>query len=963
MHGNTKACTIGGKAILNPASRVWGHTVSRDGATWDEWPGIDADDPKSDAPGVYSGNCALRDDGKPVCIYSNGHCSIGVCAYSEDWVHWSKTACMTTAPSPRSQTNHDSSIWRDGPGGTWYMLSGGCTYGGSNVPHGACSGTGQLWNSSDLITFEYMKAITPGGPGPYWELPYLLPFNKDGTAIDNYHHNGAAVYALLFGHGNAYYVGHYDDADKSFVPLGATPAPPPGPPPPPPTPPAPPAPEGTLLGAWSLANASGKASTAATTAPAAVISGARPASTSTGTVFYRGSSLHIPYFAGLAQPQGFTLSLMIQLNAPAKGVAQNSKILTKEDMSWGLEWWGGSTLNFYVRGPGAQPGMQGTEFRGVQANICAAADDAGGAGCEAEWVRVAVSYSASAGFSSNIAMVAGGKPLTQLPDKSPGTYHGPASATPGSGLETSGLAELALADIEIYSGAMTLAQMTALTAKPVPPPAPKPLPAPPAPHRPPSPPHPAGSGGAPPGWPAQNMSDAPDYYSFNPHATDTRGPNNTTRRLMFGWIEGPLSAAVGAKKVPYWQSAHSLMRDVTVSGASIVQVPAAGTYEPLRASAQPQSVGPIAVSKATAGKYLPSLKGDAMEIVATFSTEGATAKEFGVALRVESGFECRVTYDPAAKRISGSTSADITPQPASGTVELHIFLDRSIIEVYSAGVALTQRCMLPKGVTGGAESGLDVFAVGGSVKASVKAWAMTTMWQPVAERGAAAPSATAAAVVALAPRPNCTKLLKYCYQGTQMEIEEVTHLDPLACKPPAQATMQPGNCSSFGFGVNAGFDPVFKKVGLWKKGIGPTPPPPPGGGSNASEFRRFSASLNCSGSYTILSTDVMDFCTPFSIPAPASDYITQVNETAYTMYHHQGVQDCSGGTVEREGTYVVGTCSGDLGGYSQMRVWLTAGPYHCNPGCECCPCPVSQPHCSGKCPDCGKAQCDCPAVY
>ena len=77
MHGDTKNCTIGGKAILNPASRVWGHTVSRDGATWEDWPGIDADDPKSDAPGVYSGNCALRDDGKPVCIYSNGHCSRG----------------------------------------------------------------------------------------------------------------------------------------------------------------------------------------------------------------------------------------------------------------------------------------------------------------------------------------------------------------------------------------------------------------------------------------------------------------------------------------------------------------------------------------------------------------------------------------------------------------------------------------------------------------------------------------------------------------------------------------------------------------------------------------------------------------------------------------------------------------------------------------------------------------------
>jgi hypothetical protein len=128
---------------------------------------------------------------------------------------------MTKAPNARSQTNHDSSIWRDGPGGTWYMLSGGCTYKDGNKPEGACSGTGQLWNSTDLVTFTYMHAITPGGPGGYWELPYLLPFNADGSAIDNYHHNGAAVYALLFGHGNAYYVGGYNDTTKSFLPLDA----------------------------------------------------------------------------------------------------------------------------------------------------------------------------------------------------------------------------------------------------------------------------------------------------------------------------------------------------------------------------------------------------------------------------------------------------------------------------------------------------------------------------------------------------------------------------------------------------------------------------------------------------------------------------------------------------------------------------------------------------------------------
>ena len=112
---------------------------------------------------------------------------------------------------------------------------------------------------------------------------------------------------------------------------------------------------------------------------------------------------------------------------------------------------------------------------------------------------------------------------------------------------------------------------------------------------------------------------------------------------MFGWITGAESAAVMGKVVPYWQSAHSLMRTVTVSGASIVQLPAVGTFEPLR-SEKPMKAGPIRIeppngtaAKTGAAGYLPHITGDALEILATFSTDPAdgNASSFGLSLRVD----------------------------------------------------------------------------------------------------------------------------------------------------------------------------------------------------------------------------------------------------------------------------------------------------------------------------------------
>jgi uncharacterized protein YheU (UPF0270 family) len=90
----------------------------------------------------------------------------------------------------------------------------------------------------------------------------------------------------------------------------------------------------------------------------------------------------------------------------------------------------------------------------------------------------------------------------------------------------------------------------------------------------------------------------------------------------------------------------------------------------------------------------------------------------------------------------------------------------------------------------------------------------------------------------------------------------------------------------------------------------------------ASEYRRWEGSSDCTGDYSILSTDNMDECTQHLIPAPASIWVEQKNDTAYSSYHCQGVTDCASEKRVFLSDWIVGTCE-NFGDYSQMRVWVT----------------------------------------
>jgi hypothetical protein len=91
-----------------------------------------------------------------------------------------------------------------------------------------------------------------------------------------------------------------------------------------------------------------------------------------------------------------------------------------------------------------------------------------------------------------------------------------------------------------------------------------------------------------------------------------------------------------------------------------------------------------------------------------------------------------VGYTPASTSISVNGDAwfaGMRPQPGPpGTVNIRIFLDRSILEVYSGGAASTWRMFLPADA-----DGIDLYCVGGVAKlVRLDAFHMDSMWGPVA---------------------------------------------------------------------------------------------------------------------------------------------------------------------------------------------------------------------------------------
>lgn len=206
------------------------------------------------------------------------------------------------------------------------------------------------------------------------------------------------------------------------------------------------------------------------------------------------------------------------------------------------------------------------------------------------------------------------------------------------------------------------------------------------------------------------------------------------RRIMWGWLwEGRSEQLL---QEAGWAGVLSLPRTVYMSPDGSLGMEPVPELQALRGEhhrLQDLDLSP------DASNLLDEVRGDALEVIAEFELRDAA--KLGVKLRCspDRTEETLVAYDDKRKRVGidpakSSLSPDVKRNSSwapldlsSGeTLKLHIFLDRSVVEVFANGrVCLSDRIYpyRPDSL------GLDLFSTGGDAKLkSLDVWQMKSIW-------------------------------------------------------------------------------------------------------------------------------------------------------------------------------------------------------------------------------------------
>jgi beta-fructofuranosidase len=220
-------------------------------------------------------------------------------------------------------------------------------------------------------------------------------------------------------------------------------------------------------------------------------------------------------------------------------------------------------------------------------------------------------------------------------------------------------------------------------------------------------------------WHPMDLGGREDFYAPN-SMLDPQG-----RRILWGWVQvGPPDGC--------WKGVLTLPRALSLGGDGLLRVEPLPELARLRRDHQRRENILVAEDASAVPADLPS---DTVEIRAEF--ELGSAREVGLILPRLScgGSQVAVAYDHRAGRLRcAGRSGQFRHLPGEGRLQLRVFLDRSVVEVYADGrVALTAGLDFPEvgeaALPGEGERPLTLFARGGAARVSaVDVWEMASIW-------------------------------------------------------------------------------------------------------------------------------------------------------------------------------------------------------------------------------------------
>ncbi|MGH9743073.1 MAG: glycoside hydrolase family 32 protein, partial [Candidatus Acidiferrum sp.] len=226
-----------------------------------------------------------------------------------------------------------------------------------------------------------------------------------------------------------------------------------------------------------------------------------------------------------------------------------------------------------------------------------------------------------------------------------------------------------------------------------------------------------------------------DFYATNSFSDI---PAKDGRRIWIGWISNWQYA--NHEPTAIWRGAQSLPRELSLSqfpdGIRLVQKPMEEAKK-LRVS-KLLDLKDLSFPLAIQDLHTANVHGDVLEIEAVFAPE--SSKEIGVQLRKGASEQTLLGFKSAEKEVflDRTESGDVSfaPEfpgrqratlPASGRVRLHIFVDRSSVEVFvnDGGIVMTDRIYPSPG-----SDGIGLYSEDGRGKVvSLSIWRLASIWR------------------------------------------------------------------------------------------------------------------------------------------------------------------------------------------------------------------------------------------